>query len=232
MDRFPVADPRRTDAPAGRRAGSDLKSTNGTFVGGARIQEAVVETEALLKLGRCTLRVSIAEEEIAVADQLPGRFGDAVSLHPPMRRLFANLERVSLSDSTVLLFGETGTGKDVLARGIHEASARKGNPFVVVDCGALSPTLIESELFGHGRGAFTGADANRTGAFLEASGGTLFLDKILASSLDVQPKLLRALESGVVKPLGQDAFRQIPAPDRRYKCRQPVAAAGRMTPWI
>jgi DNA-binding NtrC family response regulator len=112
------------------------------------------------------------------------------------------LPRLAESDSTILLEGETGTGKGLLAEAIHEASPRAAGPFIVLDCGAIPPTLIESELFGHEKGAFTGAAAARTGGFEAARGGTVFLDEIGELPLDMQPKLLRALEDRVVKRVG------------------------------
>jgi transcriptional regulator with GAF, ATPase, and Fis domain len=119
-----------------------------------------------------------------------------------MRTVFGMLERIAPTDGTVLLEGETGTGKDVLARAIHLASPRAKQPFVVVDCGAISYTLIESELFGHERGAFTGAVAARRGAFENAEGGTLFLDEVGELPIDIQPKLLRVLESREFRRVG------------------------------
>src|SRR5690606_29505804 len=119
-----------------------------------------------------------------------------------MRSVFALLERAAQSDATVLIEGETGTGKDLAASAIHAASARRDGPFVVVDCGAMPRELLESELFGHVRGAFTGAHADRAGAFEAAHGGTLFLDEIGELALDLQPVLLRALESRQVKRVG------------------------------
>jgi DNA-binding NtrC family response regulator len=125
-----------------------------------------------------------------------------------MRRVFGILERVAPTEATVVLLGETGTGKEVLAHAIHTASRRNSQPFVVVDCSAISPQLIESELFGHVRGAFTGAISQRDGAFLQANGGTLFLDELGELPLEMQPKLLRALENGTVKRVGEDQPRR------------------------
>jgi transcriptional regulator with GAF, ATPase, and Fis domain len=119
-----------------------------------------------------------------------------------MRSVFGMLELLAPTDGTVLLEGETGTGKDVLARAIHLKSPRGKQPFVVVDCGAITYSLIESELFGHERGAFTGAIASRMGAFESASGGTLFLDEIGELPIDVQPKLLRVLETREFRRVG------------------------------
>jgi DNA-binding NtrC family response regulator len=125
-----------------------------------------------------------------------------------MRRLFAMMQRIAAADSTLLIEGETGTGKGIIAEAIHGASARAGGPFVVVDCASIPPSLIEAELFGHTRGAFTGAGAARAGAFESAAGGTVFLDEIGELPLDMQPKLLRAIEDRVVKRVGgNDAVR-------------------------
>ena len=139
-------------------------------------------------------------EEIAVSPR--HAFGDVVGRSVRMREVFGVLERIAATDLTVLIGGETGSGKDVIARAIHKASPRAKGPFVVFDCAAVAPNLIESELFGHVKGAFTGADANREGAFERAHNGTLFLDEIGELSLDLQPKLLRALEQRRVKAVG------------------------------
>ena len=126
-----------------------------------------------------------------------------------MRRLFALAGRVAASDVTVLIEGETGTGKDALCEAIHQASTRTGGPLIVVDCGAVPPNLFESELFGHEKGAFTGADRARAGAFEEADGGTLFLDEIGELPLPLQPKLLRVLEAREVRRIGSAQPRKI-----------------------
>ncbi len=127
----------------------------------------------------------------------------------PMRRLFGLLRRAAASDATVLIDGETGTGKEVSAVAIHEHSARATGPFVVVDCGAIPAQLLESELFGYERGAFTGAVTARMGAFEAADGGTIFLDEIGELSLDLQPKILRALEGRKVKRIGSNSYQPI-----------------------
>ena len=125
-----------------------------------------------------------------------------------MRRIFALLPRVAASDSTVLIEGETGTGKTLLASAVHDESSRRDGPFMVVDCGAVTGTLIESHLFGHARGAFTGATEERAGAFVAARGGTVLLDEVGELPLELQPKLLRVLEERVVTPLG--TTKQVP----------------------
>ena len=136
----------------------------------------------------------------------PTRFGNLVGRSAPMRSLFELLGRAAVSDATVLIEGETGTGKEATAEAIHREGNRRNGPFVVIDCGAIPGPLLESELFGHERGAFTGAIAAREGAFHAASGGTIFLDEIGELSLDMQPKILRALERRHAKPVGATAY--------------------------
>ena len=119
-----------------------------------------------------------------------------------MREIFSIVDKISSTDTTVIIEGETGTGKDVLAQTIHEASRRKNKPFVVVDCSAIPEHLIESELFGHEKGSFTGAIMARKGLFEQADGGTIFLDELGELSIDLQPKLLRVLESRKVRRVG------------------------------
>ncbi len=180
----------------------DLGSTNGTRVQGARVTEAVVSPGTVLKVGEVeiVIRAAVRNVEVLPSDQT--RFGDALGASLAMRTIFGVLERIAPTDATVLFEGETGTGKDVLARATWKASARAQKPFVVVDCGAVSYSLIESEIFGHERGAFTGAVAARQGAFELAEGGTVFLDEIGELPLDVQPKLLRVLETKEYRRVG------------------------------
>ncbi len=180
----------------------DLGSTNGTKVQGARVSDAVASPGSVLKVGEVEiiLRASVRSAEVLPSDKT--RFGDALGKSLAMRTIFAVLERIAPTDATVLFEGETGTGKDVLARATWTESLRAAGPFVVVDCGAVSYSLLESELFGHERGAFTGAVASRQGAFELCDGGTLFLDEIGELPLDVQPKLLRALETREFRRVG------------------------------
>jgi DNA-binding NtrC family response regulator len=190
-----------------RRAGggfevADLGSRNGTFFDGARIERAIVPAGATLRIGGSVVLLAPDEEYVALQPSTAARFGDLVGESVAMRRVYAVLERVSRSAATVLVTGESGTGKELCARAIHDASPRRDRPFVVFDGSAASETLLESDLFGHVRGAFTGADRDRQGAFAAAHGGTLFLDEIGELPLRLQPKLLRALESGEVQPLG------------------------------
>ena len=180
----------------------DLGSKNGTRVGAIAVREAVLGLEAHVTIGSSELWVERAGAPEMVELSEEASFGAAVGDSVPMRRLFEVLGRVAPRDVTVLLLGETGTGKEVLARAIHEASPRKKRPFVVLDCGAVDAGLLSAELFGHERGAFTGAAGARRGKLAEADGGTLFIDEIGELPLDLQPKLLRALQSKEFTPLG------------------------------
>jgi two-component system, NtrC family, response regulator GlrR len=186
----------------GRAILRDLGSHNGTFVNGVRIHEAVLGADALLRIGTNEIRFELADGHFGIPLSSKQRFGRLVGRSSLMRAAFSVLERAAMSDATLLLIGETGTGKDAAAQSIHEASRRRSGPFVAVDCGAISPALLESELFGHVRGAFTGAVAGRLGAFQQAHGGTLFLDEIGELAADLQPKLLRALEAREIRPVG------------------------------
>jgi transcriptional regulator with GAF, ATPase, and Fis domain len=181
---------------------TDLESTNGVLAGGYRVAAVYLQVGDTLDLGQTRIRLEALPEstKLQISDSV--QFGRLIGRSAGARRLFALLEAVARQDSTVLLVGETGTGKDLAAQAVHEASARAEKPFVVVDCSAIPATLIESELFGHERGAFTGADRRREGAFLEADGGTVFFDEIAKLPYDMQPKLLRALENREVRPLG------------------------------
>jgi transcriptional regulator with GAF, ATPase, and Fis domain len=187
----------------------DLDSRNGTFIGDVRVGEVVVDRDTRLRVGGTELRLQPLRTTVDLA--LPGvdRFGPLLGKSPAMRRVFEVLARVAPSDSTVLITGESGTGKEVTARAIHEASPRRHRPFIVVDCGGLPASLIESELYGHARGAFTGATAARDGAFVSADGGTLFLDEIGELPLELQTRLLGALERRQVQPLGSSRPRPV-----------------------
>jgi DNA-binding NtrC family response regulator len=180
----------------------DLGSTNGTVVSGLRLKEALIQDEVLIQLGRSTLRFVPGNEEACVDPSKDVRFGQLVGRSQGMRDIFGILEKVASTDLTVTVQGETGTGKDLVARAIHDASPRADGPFVVFDAGAVASNLIESELFGHEKGAFTGATEQRRGAFERADGGTLFIDEIGELALELQPKLLRALEQREVQRVG------------------------------
>jgi transcriptional regulator with GAF, ATPase, and Fis domain len=180
----------------------DLGSTNGTLLDGAEIREAFLKPGAIITVGKVELKVRPFSERIELLPSERTSFGDVHGRSIAMREIFGLLERLASTDATVLLTGETGTGKDVLARAVHEASPRGKKPFLVVDCGAVVGSLIESELFGHEKGSFTGATAQRQGAFELANSGTLFLDEIGELPLDLQPKLLRALEQRSFRRVG------------------------------
>jgi len=180
----------------------DLGSTNGTHLAGYRVESAYLEPGALVQIGETTLRFDALDERLSQPLSERDRFGDVLGQSASMRRIFGMLERLADTDSTILLDGETGTGKGAIAEAIHKQSSRASGPFIVVDCGAIPANLIESELFGHERGAFTGAEERRIGAFESASGGTIFLDEIGELGIDLQPKLLRVLEGRQVRRIG------------------------------
>jgi len=184
----------------------DLGSLNGVLVDGVRVTEAFLHTGAKLTLGKTTLAFELVTDAVKVPLSSRDRFGVMVGRSVAMRRAFSMLERAAGSNATVLLGGETGTGKEAAAESIHRESARKDGPFIVIDCGAIPANLLESELFGHEKGAFTGAVAARSGAFEEADGGTLFLDEIGELDIDLQPKLLRALERREIKRVGTTKY--------------------------
>lgn len=179
----------------------DLSSTNGTSFHGCLIESGLLPSGSVLSLGRTTLSISDAES-ISVPMHGEERFGEFIGRSAAIRRLMARLERAAASSSSVLVIGETGTGKELIARAIHEHSTRAHRAFETVDCGALLPTLIASELFGHERGAFTGADHQHIGAFERADGGTLFLDEIGEVPVALQPALLGALERRTFRRIG------------------------------
>ena len=180
----------------------DVGSRNGTFVDGVEICEAVLRDGSRLRLGRSVVRVELGAPTSAPPLPDRDRFGAMVGVSPAMRRTFAVLERAASSTATVVLEGETGIGKTLAARSIHEESGRARGPFVMIDCAAVPPNLLESDLFGHEKGAFTGAESRRLGAFEEADGGTLFLDEIGELPTDLQPKLLGILENREVRRVG------------------------------
>jgi transcriptional regulator with GAF, ATPase, and Fis domain len=180
----------------------DHDSTNGTLLNGTRVIQAFVEPGAILALGETQLRVEHCVENTLEQVPIARRYDDLLGYSLPMRRLYSAIGRIAGSDTSVLLTGETGTGKGLVAEVIQRRSPRAAGPFVVVDCGALATNLIQSELFRHVRGAVTGAETARVGAFELASGGTVFLDEIGEMPLDLQPMVLRALENRSIRRLG------------------------------
>ena len=180
----------------------DLGSKNESRVNGIAIVEARLEGSATIALGHTEVTFELGDSFAELPLSPRHAFGGLVGKSPAMRAVFAQLERAAESDVTVLLTGETGTGKEVAARAVHEASSRAAQPLVVVDCGAIPRSLIDAELFGYERGAFTGAERARPGTFELAHGGTLVLDEIGELPLELQPKLLRVLETKQVQRLG------------------------------
>jgi transcriptional regulator with GAF, ATPase, and Fis domain len=187
----------------------DCGSTNGTLIDGVRVREAEIPPGTLVRIGGSAFHVELGEDPAFVEVSARESFGELVGASVEMRRVYAILERLALTDATLLIQGETGTGKDVAARSLHAASPRADKPFVAVDCGAIPEHLVESELFGHVRGAFTGATSDRRGVFEEADGGTLFLDEIGEMPMSLQPKLLRAIESRSIRRVGGGAARTV-----------------------
>jgi len=187
----------------------DQGSTNGTFVNRVQVREAYLKAGCSVGFGKIELRFQSLDERVELTPSSRDAFGDIVGKALRMREIYGILEKVAPTEATVVIEGETGTGKEVVARTIHARSAREKFPFVVVDCGAVPENLIESELFGHEKGSFTGAIATRQGLFQLANGGTLFLDEIGELSLELQPKLLRALERREVRPVGANRTERV-----------------------
>ena len=183
---------------------TDRSSKNGTFLDGLRLRQIYLDDGTEFRLGNTTIRFELSDETTEVQFSGRERFGGLLGKSREMRQIFAILERVAPTDATVLVEGESGTGKELAADAIHQHSDRSDGPLVVLDCSAIPADLIESELFGHVKGAFTGATGSRKGAFESARGGTLFLDELGELSIDLQPKLLRALEKQQIKPVGSN----------------------------
>ena len=182
----------------------DLGSTNGTFINGVRIQKAFLDPGSLLAVGNSRIEFNPVDEEVSVEPSTSEQFGNIVGKSVEMREIFGILEKISPTDATVVIEGETGTGKEVVAQTLHEMSPRSEEPFIVFDCGAVPESLVESELFGHEKGSFTGAVMSREGLFEMAEGGTIFLDELGELSLELQPKLLRVLEQREIRRVGSN----------------------------
>jgi DNA-binding NtrC family response regulator len=180
----------------------DLNSTNGTWLDGRRVERAYLSQGSQIRAGNTVIAFSPLNEEVTVEPDREGELCGMVGHSVKMRQIFGLIRKIAPMDVSVIIQGETGTGKELVARAIHELSARKRGPMVVLDCGAIPPNLIESELFGHEKGSFTGAISARPGAFERAAGGTIFLDELGELRTDLQPKLLRVLESREVRRVG------------------------------
>ncbi|MGA9521093.1 MAG: sigma 54-interacting transcriptional regulator [Myxococcaceae bacterium] len=192
---------------AGRLRVKDLQSKNGTRYLGAKVDSVEVPPGSIISVGQT--RIALLPSKLpagALSDrtELGGLVGHSV----PMRRLYAEIERVAATEAPVLIHGETGTGKELVAQALHDLSGRAKGPFRVVDCASLSPELVQSTLFGHVRGAFTGAVTDARGALEQADGGTLFLDEVGELPLDQQGAILRALETGTFTRLGENVARK------------------------
>lgn len=185
----------------------DAGSKNGVMVNQVKVLNAFLRDGDLVSIGGVKLLFQLNDERSnAFTLWSEDSFGELYGSSELMRELFALLHRISLSEANVLIQGESGTGKELAARAIHQYSKRARAPFIVFDCSSVPANLIESELFGHVKGAFTGAQEPRRGSFLSAEGGTLFLDEIGELPLELQPKLLRVLERREYKPVGGDEY--------------------------
>jgi transcriptional regulator with GAF, ATPase, and Fis domain len=182
----------------------DLDSRNGTFASDLRVREVWIKPGAVIRAGQSHVRFDTSEGSIDIELSAQDRFHELIGSSVRMREIFATLEKVSPTELTVLVRGETGTGKELVARAVHRASRRASQPLVVQDCSAIPHNLVESTLFGHERGAFTGATDRHRGSFEQADGGTIFLDELGELDLALQPKLLRVLENREIKRVGGD----------------------------
>ena len=180
----------------------DMGSTNGTHLGGCRVREVWLTPGATFRAGNTTFEVRAAKDSVEIPLSTEDHFAGVIGGSVAMREVFAVLEKVAPSDLSCLIEGETGTGKERVAHAIHQKSRRRTKPYVVLDCSSIPRDLMESYVFGHEKGAFTGAIGQRTGAFEQADGGTLFLDEIGELPLDLQPKLLRVLDNRQFKRVG------------------------------
>ena len=210
-----LTDPRVSRRHLALKAGShavlvtDLSSRNGTWFEGSQVREIALPPGALLRVGDSWLQLVSTERSSGLAPSGKTRFGSLEGKSRLMRQVFTALERAAVSSSTVLLQGPTGTGKELAARSLHLAGPRAKNAFVVVDCSAITPTLLHAALFGYASGAFTGAVSAKKGAFEQAHLGTLFIDEVASLPLELQPLLLRFLDRNELTPLGSGVSVQV-----------------------
>jgi len=184
---------------------ADMESTNGTFVDGSRVSLIELPSGAEFQVGRTKMRVETITEQIPIPVTDRTRYGGIIGQSKALREIFSILDRVAPSELSVVIEGETGTGKELIAAAIHEHSARDKKPFVVFDCSAFPATLLESELFGHEKGAFSGATQRHRGVFERADGGTIFFDELGEMDIEFQAKFLRVLETGDVRRVGGES---------------------------
>ncbi|MFT3838579.1 MAG: sigma 54-interacting transcriptional regulator [Myxococcaceae bacterium] len=201
----------------------DQGSTNGTFIDSAQVREGYLKPGALLEVGDVQLRFQPQIKELELSPASEDKLVDLVGKSAAMRQIFGLIKRIAPTESTLLLIGETGSGKGAASKTIHKMSTRATGPFVVFDCASVPDSLIESELFGHEKGAFTGAISQRKGFLEAADGGTLFIDEIDDLNLELQPKLLRALEDR--------EFRRVGNSDKSIKFDTRVIAASKKDLW-
>jgi DNA-binding NtrC family response regulator len=200
----------------------DLGTTNGTLLEGLRIRSAIVPDGGQLKAGKTVLTVRSSTNRFVVMPAVESSFHGLVGTSRAMRDVYSLVKQLAKTDLPVSVRGETGSGKELIGRALHAAGPRRDRPFLVLDCGGIMPELIRSELFGHEKGAFTGADRMTKGILEEAKGGTVFLDEVGELGLQIQPHLLRALETRQVTRIGSRAtidvdFRIVSATNRDLK---------------
>ncbi|MGH7295694.1 MAG: sigma-54-dependent Fis family transcriptional regulator, partial [Polyangiaceae bacterium] len=190
---------------------TDQESLNGTWVNLVRLKpggSGYLLTNGRVRAGQTWIEVRVTgREQVPISGAFA--FGPLVGRSMAMRELYTRLAKVAPTDLSVLIAGETGTGKELVAQAVHQASRRANKPFVTIDCTSIPSSLAESKLFGHVKGAFTGAIAHKRSPFVEAQGGTVFLDELGDLPLDVQPKLLRALEARQIQAVGSTSYEPI-----------------------
>lgn len=182
----------------------DMGSTNGTFLDDKRVEQAILRPGAVFKVGRTTMRMTLRTEKITISTTQDTHYHNIIGQSQALREIFSIMDRVAPSELSVVIEGETGSGKELIARAVHDHSRRKEKPFVVFDCSAFPPNLLESQLFGHEKGAFTGAIKRHRGVFERANGGTIFFDELGELDMEFQAKFLRVLESGEFRPVGSE----------------------------
>lgn len=194
--------------PRGYRI-KDLGSKNGICIDSLAVTDAYLPPSCKIVLGDTVIRYKQERETRDIEFAKGNRLCDLVGASSQMRHLFALIQRVANTEATILVEGESGTGKELTARALHDLSGRANQPFVILDCSAIPESIIESELFGHLKGAFTGAVTSRQGAVDNASGGTLFLDEIGELPLPLQGRVLRFIEAREIKPVGADRSKKV-----------------------